>query len=146
VAVFIYGTLLDPAVFARFAGYAPLRRAVPARLPGHRRVRLRGTPYPTLVAGAGAVCGLLLPRLAPEAFRRLSAYEGPGYALRPVRVRTRRGPRRARAWMTARRRADPAAAWMPGRCATVARENVSRFACRAGLHATLGRRGAAGGC
>jgi gamma-glutamylcyclotransferase (GGCT)/AIG2-like uncharacterized protein YtfP len=129
VAVFIYGTLLDPAVFSRFAGRAPLRRAIPARLPGHRRVRLRGTPYPTLVAGAGAVCGLLLPRLSAAAFRRLAAYEGPDYALLPVRVRTRRGPRRARAWIAARRRADPTASWTPRRFGTLPREKVSDFAC-----------------
>uniref|UniRef100_UPI0022EB5E15 gamma-glutamylcyclotransferase family protein n=1 Tax=Falsiroseomonas oryzae TaxID=2766473 RepID=UPI0022EB5E15 len=62
--VFLYGTLLDPRVFARFAGRAPLRCALAAVLPGHRRVTLRGTPYPTLLRGAGEVHGLLLPRLA----------------------------------------------------------------------------------
>jgi gamma-glutamylcyclotransferase (GGCT)/AIG2-like uncharacterized protein YtfP len=101
--IFVYGTLLDPRVFARFAGRAPLRRATPARLAGHRRVFLRGTPYPTLVAGPGEVAGLLLPRLAPAAFRRLSAYEGACYALAPLRVITPRGARRARAWIAPRR-------------------------------------------
>ena len=114
-AVFLYGTLLDPRIFARFAGRGALRRGVPARLPGHRRVRLRGTPYPTLLASPGdAVAGLLLPRLGAGAFARLAAYEGASYALRPVRVLTPRGPRRARAWMAPPWRAEPMP-WTPYR-------------------------------
>jgi gamma-glutamylcyclotransferase (GGCT)/AIG2-like uncharacterized protein YtfP len=146
VAVFVYGTLLDPAVFARFAGRRPLRRALPARLMGYRRVRLRGTPYPTLVEGAGAVAGLLLPRLAPDAFRRLAAYEGPDYALRPVRVSTPRGPRWARAWVAASRRADPSIPWNGGGFATLTREKVSDRACSGRLNAETCRRLSAGGC
>lgn len=110
--VFVYGTLLDRRVFARFAGRAPLRRAVPAVLPGWWRVRLRGTPYPTLLRGVGEVRGLLLPRLPPAAFLRLAAYEGASYALVPVRVATRRGPRQARAWIAAAWRAQPVP-WVP---------------------------------
>jgi hypothetical protein len=105
--VFIYGTLLAPRVFARFAGSAPLRRALPARLAGWRRVTLRGTPYPTLLRTPGEVAGLLLPRLAPAAFARLAAYEGASYALAPVLVATPRGRRRARAWVAPRWRAAP---------------------------------------
>jgi hypothetical protein len=111
--VFVYGTLLDPRVFARFAGREPLRRALPARLVGWRRVRLRGTPYPTLVRAVAEVQGLLLPRLAPAALARLAAYEGASYALMPLRVMTRRGPRRARAWIAARWRSDPYSEWTP---------------------------------
>ena len=114
--VFVYGTLLDPRIFARFAGRAPLRRALPARLAGWRRVGLRvglrGTPYPTLARGAGEVAGLLLPRLAHSAFARLSAYEGACYALVPVRVATPRGPRCARAWVAPSWRAA-SCAWPP---------------------------------
>lgn len=109
--VFLYGTLLDPRIFARHARRVALRRAVAASLPGYRRVRLRGTPYPTLLRGAGEVRGLLLPRLAVADFDRLSAYEGRFYALVPVRVATRRGPRRARAWTAAGWRADASANW-----------------------------------
>jgi len=69
-------------------------------------VVLRGTPYPTLRRGEGAVEGLLLPRLAPAALARLSAYEGASYALVPVRVATPRSPRRGRAWIAARWRAE----------------------------------------
>jgi hypothetical protein len=99
-ALFIYGTLLDARVFARLAGRAPLRRAMPARARGFTRVILRGTPYPTLRrADATAVDGLLLPRLGNDARRRLAAYEGASYRLAPIRVVTRRGPRFARAWL-----------------------------------------------
>ena len=110
--VFVYGTLLDPRIFARFAGRAPFRRALPARLAGWRRVGLRGTPYPTLIHGPGEVRGLLLPRLTPAAFTRLAAYEGACYALVPVRVATPRGPRRARTWMAPSWRAT-SCAWHP---------------------------------
>lgn len=109
--LFLYGTLLDPRRFARFAGRAPLRRAMAAHLTGYRRVRLRGTPYPTLRRGAGEVAGLLLPRLAPAALARLAAYEGGSYRLVPVRVTTRRGPRRGRAWVASPWRADSTAPW-----------------------------------
>jgi gamma-glutamylcyclotransferase (GGCT)/AIG2-like uncharacterized protein YtfP len=109
--VFLYGTLLDPRIFARHARRAALRRALAASLPGYRRVRLRGTPYPTLLRGTGEVRGLLLPRLAAADFDRLFAYEGPFYALVPVRVTTRRGPRRTRAWVAARWRAEAGANW-----------------------------------
>lgn len=124
--LFVYGTLLDPRVFARFAGRAALRRALPAVLPGHRRVVLRGTPYPTLVRQPGQVRGLLLPRLAPDAFGRLAAYEGASYALAPVRVETWRGPRRARAWMAARWRASMTP-WVSG----PARKDVLARECEA---------------
>jgi gamma-glutamylcyclotransferase (GGCT)/AIG2-like uncharacterized protein YtfP len=109
--VFLYGTLLDPRVFTRFARRAALRRALPGSLRGFRRVRLRGTPYPTLLRGAGEVRGLWLPRLAGADFVSLSAYEGRSYALVPVRVGTPRGPRLARAWMAAPWRADAGRGW-----------------------------------
>ncbi len=109
--LFFYGTLLDPRVFARFAGRAPLRQALPARLRGYRRVTLRGTPYPTLLRGAGEVAGMFVPSLPPAAFARLSAYEGPSYMLVPIHVATPRGPRRARAWMACRWRAQPECSW-----------------------------------
>lgn len=113
--LFLYGTLLDPRRLAAMSGEARLaRRAVPALLPGHRRVRLRGTPYPTLLPDRdAAVRGLLLPHLGPRALRRLAAYEGPPYRLAPVRVLTPRGPCRALAWLAPRWRADAAHGWDP---------------------------------
>lgn len=111
--VFLYGTLLDPGVLALRSGDARLarRRLAPAMLRGYRRVVLRATPYPTLVADPrGRVQGLLL-RPTAEALRCLAAYEGSPYRLVPVHVTTARGPRRARAWVTPRWRADVSRAW-----------------------------------
>lgn len=113
--LFLYGTLLDPAVLARQAGQARLvRRLVPARLPGWRRVLLRGTPYPTLLRDPATATEGAVLRAGPAALARLAAYEGPSYRLAPVRVTTPRGPRRARAWLAPRWRADAARPWRPG--------------------------------
>lgn len=112
--VFLYGTLLDPAVLARQAGRRGLgRRMVPARLPGWRRVVLRGTPYPTLVRARPAVTEGALLSLGPRAMARLHAYEGSLYRLRPVRPLASRGPVAARAWLAPARLADAARPWVP---------------------------------
>ncbi len=94
--LFIYGTLLDPARLSRFAGRAvPL---LPARLAGWRRVRLRGTPYPTLVRARGGVEGAVI-EVGAAALRRLRAYEGPRYRERVVSVRTARRRVAATVWL-----------------------------------------------
>lgn len=104
--LFLYGTLLDGSVLERMAGQPGLaRRLWPALLRGFRRVYLRGTPYPTLVPAPGEVRGALL-RVSWPALARLKRYEGPGYSLRPVRVRAKRGPVWARAWVVPRWRVD----------------------------------------
>lgn len=94
--LFLYGTLLRPSLIARFAG----RRVAmtPAGLQGWRRVRLRGTPYPTLRHAPGQVAGAVIDADAAT-LRRLSAYEGVRYRLQPVTVRTARGPMTAHAWI-----------------------------------------------
>jgi gamma-glutamylcyclotransferase (GGCT)/AIG2-like uncharacterized protein YtfP len=95
--VFVYGTLLDPALLARLTGRTPIMR--PASLPGWRRVRLRDAPYPTLVRGRHTVDGALIEVDRP-ALRRLSAYEGPRYRLVPVAPRVAGGSSQpALAWI-----------------------------------------------
>ena len=94
--LFLYGTLLRPAVLRRFGGQP--RRLRPARAEGWLRVGLRGTPYPTLLRGAGTVAGALL-RVPPAVLARLHAYEGPPYRLVPLRVAGAPGPCWARAWV-----------------------------------------------
>lgn len=107
--LFLYGTLLDAATLARHSGDPGLpRRLRPARLEGFARTGLRGTPYPTLVPRPGAAVAGALLRAGPAARQKLAAYEGADYRLVPVRVMTRRGPVRARAWVAARWRAAEA--------------------------------------
>jgi gamma-glutamylcyclotransferase (GGCT)/AIG2-like uncharacterized protein YtfP len=87
VRIFAYGTLRDPAVFARVGGStAPLAAAVPATLPGWRRVRLAATPYPTLTPDPAAETDGMLLTVSPAILRRLHAYEGPAYRFRRVHV------------------------------------------------------------
>lgn len=112
--LFLYGTLLDPATLARWSGDRSLvRRLRPARLEGHARVCLRGTPWPTLLRRPGtSVAGALL-RLSPAAFHRLSAYEGAAYRLVPLRLTGPRGPCRVRGWVAPPWRARGSAEWRP---------------------------------
>jgi gamma-glutamylcyclotransferase (GGCT)/AIG2-like uncharacterized protein YtfP len=94
--LFVYGTLLDPSLVTRVTGQRMIMQ--PASLDGFVRVRLRGTEYPTLRPGAGTLHGALL--LADEnAFRRLSAYEGPRYRLTPVTPRVAGATVEAHAWI-----------------------------------------------
>jgi gamma-glutamylcyclotransferase (GGCT)/AIG2-like uncharacterized protein YtfP len=110
--LFVYGTLLDPAVLRRVTGQRGLaRRLRPARLAGWRRVTLRGTPYPTLLRDPGAGADGAVLRVGASAFARLAAYEGSAYRLVPLRVATATGPRRARAWVAPPWRADAARPW-----------------------------------
>lgn len=110
--LFLYGTLLNPKVLAACSGDERLaRRMRPATLAGWRRVALRGTPYPTLVPDPGGRVGGAVVRAGAATLARLKAYEGPGYRLTPVRVVTRHGPLRARAWIALPWRADPCRAW-----------------------------------
>ncbi|MBB5689222.1 gamma-glutamylcyclotransferase [Roseomonas alkaliterrae] len=127
--LFLYGTLLDPGVLARMAGEQTLaRRMRPARLAGWRRVFLRGTPYPTLLRDpASAVEGAVL-RAGEAARARLAAYEGSAYALVPVTVATARGAVRARAWIAAPWRADPARPWpVAERCPPLGWRHAARL-------------------
>ncbi len=113
--IFLYGTLLDPHILARRSGRRGLERgALPAFLPGWRRVVLRQAPYPTLLrARRGGVPGLLVaPRGA--VLRRLMAYEGAAYRLRSLRVLTRRGRCAATAWIAAPTLAAHSRGWTPG--------------------------------
>lgn len=98
--LFLYGTLLDPATLAARSGNAVLWiRQQPARLPGWQRVRLRGSPYPTLRRyRAGCVAGVVVDVSAP-ALARLAAYEGPPYRLTRVVVQTAKGKTTAHTWI-----------------------------------------------
>lgn len=111
--LFVYGTLLDPARMAAVAGAAArLCAPRPALLRGLRRVALRGTPYPTLIPDRrGVVAGRVLS-VGPEALRRLAAYEGRPYRLRPVAPWVCGRVVRARAWIAPPGRAEAARPWI----------------------------------
>jgi gamma-glutamylcyclotransferase (GGCT)/AIG2-like uncharacterized protein YtfP len=88
--LFVYGTLLLPAVIEALIGRVPPR--LPAVLPGYRRYRLTGRAYPAIVAEPAArVDGLVYRGLAPRERMILDAFEGDAYERRRVRARTRRG-------------------------------------------------------
>lgn len=104
--VFLYGTLTDPGVALRVAGEDLFVRAArPALLPGYRRTRLRGTPYPTLVRDAKTGVHGLLAEVPPAVLRRLSAYEGPLYRFVRVRVFCAGATFAARTWIAPETRA-----------------------------------------
>ena len=101
--LFVYGSLVDPAVLARVCGgRVGAFPSEPAVLDGHRRVFVAGAWYPTLVPRAGGrVEGLLLDGLGRDSLRRLGDYEGPEYEIRAVTVTgERRGPVTARCFLT----------------------------------------------
>lgn len=105
--VFLYGTLMDPAVARRVAGEDGfVHDARPALLPGYRRATLRGTLYPTLARdSAGTVHGLLA-EVAPAVLSRLHDYEGRQYRFVAVRVLSGGVTCAARAWIAPEHRAS----------------------------------------
>ncbi len=99
---FLYGSLRDPAALARRAGIPGLAgRAVPAALPGWRRVARSRARWPTLRRDRGGRVGGALLAVPAVARGRLGAYEGPAYRLRRVLVASTRGRRAVLAWIAA---------------------------------------------
>jgi gamma-glutamylcyclotransferase (GGCT)/AIG2-like uncharacterized protein YtfP len=96
VRLFLYGTLLDPDLLARFAGRA--LELTPAVLSGWRRVYLRFTPYPTLRPARDHVVGAAVG-VDSATLRRLSAYEGSRYRLTPVTIAVNGDALAAHAWI-----------------------------------------------
>ncbi len=78
---FFYGTLLDPDVRAHILGsWINRREPTRARLPGYRRVYIRGRHYPVVVPAHGeSVDGLLAEGLDRHAMRRLAEFESDEY-------------------------------------------------------------------
>jgi hypothetical protein len=86
---FFYGTLLDRDVTALVLGRRlPASRFVPALLPGWSRWRVQGGSYPISIPDRkGCVLGAVVRGLSARDVARLSAYEGPGYRVSPLKVR-----------------------------------------------------------
>jgi hypothetical protein len=87
---FFYGTLLDYDVTALVLGRRlPPDAFVPARLPAHARRRARGATYPVVVRDPRSYApGVIVGGLSARDVARLVAYEGPGYRIAPLRVRS----------------------------------------------------------
>jgi hypothetical protein len=87
---FFYGTLLDYDVTAMVLGRRlPPDAFLPARLPAHARRRARGATYPIVVRDPGSdVPGAIVGGLSARDVAQLAAFEGPGYRIVPLRVRS----------------------------------------------------------
>lgn len=86
VSLFAYGTLQLPDVLHAVVGQR--WPGEPALLVGYGRYRLRGKPYPAIVAEpAGNVAGLLYGGVGTEELALLDSYEGELYERRTVTVR-----------------------------------------------------------
>ncbi|BAN68974.1 gamma-glutamylcyclotransferase family protein [endosymbiont of unidentified scaly snail isolate Monju] len=95
-ALFVYGTLVDPATWRRISGRHDYGE--PAWLDGWQARPVSGRPWPGLVeTPGGRVAGLLYRGITPAMWRRLDAYEGAPYQRVRVWVRLSDGQCRA-AW------------------------------------------------
>ena len=90
---FFYGTLLDRDVAALVLGRRlPPSAFAPAILPGYSRWRVQGGSYPISVPDRkGEVPGAIVGGLSARDVARLSAYEGPGYRVVPLKVKVAGG-------------------------------------------------------
>ncbi len=97
---FFYGTLMDSEVCRIVLGArAEAMRAVPAVLPGYRRVRAKSAGFPVLVRRSGGrVRGQLITGLDRTALSPIAHFEGPDYAPRRVLIIEAAGGRRV-AWV-----------------------------------------------
>jgi len=88
--VFVYGTLVDPAVLDGVLGHRHLGERLRARLPGYARRTSPGFDYPYIVPSPdAAVDGILVLDLSTADVEALDAYEDVGvgtYARRRVAV------------------------------------------------------------
>jgi len=85
--LFVYGTLRDPDLFRLVVG-RPLAvfRPRPFRLAGWRAAKPARAPFPVLTqAPQSHAAGLILAPMDAGSLARLIRYEGPGYALRPLK-------------------------------------------------------------
>lgn len=85
--LFVYGTLLLPAVIEALIGRVP--RSLPATLPGYRRYRLAGEDFPAItVEPAARVDGLVYRNLDDDERTILDAFESSIYTRRRVNAQT----------------------------------------------------------
>lgn len=84
--LFVYGTLMMPAVLAAVCGQSLTAR--PAALADYARYQLRERVYPAIVASPGATtCGLVCEGLDGPLWQRLDRWESELYLRHTVTVR-----------------------------------------------------------
>lgn len=84
--MFFYGSLRDLDLLAQVAGERPAALR-PALVRGRRVVAAPGESFPVLTPAADAAAeGVLVDGLSDAALRRILAYEGEGYRLKPIEV------------------------------------------------------------
>lgn len=89
--LFVYGTLQLPDILHAVVGERWHGSA--AVLEGYARYRVRGKPYPAIIAEpAGSVLGLLYTEVSAPAIERLDRYEGELYERRTFTVRVGSSP------------------------------------------------------
>ena len=87
--LFLYGTLMDPEIFALVVRQE-ISNAMrePAILAGYRRGRVKGETYPSLVAAPQkSVTGVAVSDLSDESIDRIRFFEGREYVIERVAVR-----------------------------------------------------------
>ena len=96
--LFTYGTLMDPAVWARVAQEeCPTERVV---LHGYEARRLHGVTFPGLIEAPGcATPGLLYRGVSTAALARLDAYEDDFYVRVPLILLAESGPETAEVYL-----------------------------------------------
>jgi gamma-glutamylcyclotransferase (GGCT)/AIG2-like uncharacterized protein YtfP len=86
--LFVYGTLMVPAVMRGVCGYTDV--GMPAQLRGYRRRLIRGEVYPGIVSDpAETVEGLVYHGVTSQQIALLDAFESDFYERRVVSVSTR---------------------------------------------------------
>jgi len=91
--LFVYGTLMDADVLNRVVGRpVPPGRIGAAFVDGYRRVYVKGSYFPILIAAEGAtVEGRLITGLGAQAVTRLTRFEGRQFHLQRLTVRLAKG-------------------------------------------------------
>lgn len=89
IPLFVYGTLLQPAIMQQVAGR--MFPALPASLPGYKCYRLRNRTYPGIIAQADSSVSGLVYQINPRALRLIDLYEDGCYKRQVVTVKTASG-------------------------------------------------------
>lgn len=89
-SLFAYGTLQIPEVIEKVTGRS--WKGMAAMLTDYACFRLRGKPYPGVIAWPGCVTpGLLYVGIDPQSLEKMDRFEGDSYRRRAVDVTSERG-------------------------------------------------------